>query len=124
MIFAGFVGSHLIATVNCHTRERWRNYYLSWGVCVTHRGGTAAGLAIDDEGVNREINEGVNEGVNVLLDVIRRNPGKRANELAGHIGKSVQSVERYVKALQETRRIEFRGAPKNGGYFEVGNERR
>ena len=38
----GFVGSHLIATVNCHTRERWRNYYLSWGVCVTHRGGSAA----------------------------------------------------------------------------------
>ena len=116
----GFVGSHLIATANCHTRERWRNYYLSWGVCVTHRGGTAAGLAIDDEGVNR----GINEGVNVLLDVIRRNPGKRANELAGHIGKSVQSVERYVKALRETQRIEFRGAPKNGGYFEVGNERR
>ena len=92
------------------------HYYLSWGVCVTHRGGTAAGLAIDDEGVNG--------GVSVLLDVIRRNPGKRANELAGHIGKSVQSVERYVKALRETQRIEFRGAPKNGGYFEVGSERR
>ena len=112
MIFAGFVGSHLIATVNCHTRERWRNYYLSWGVCVTHRGGTAAGLAIDDEGVN------------VLLDVIRRNPGTRANEPAGHIGKSVQSVERYVKVLRETGRIEFRGAPKNGGYFAIGNEKR
>ena len=120
MIFAGFVGSHLIATANCHTRERWRNYYLSWGVCVTHRGGTAAGLVIDDEGVNR----GINEGVNVLLDVIRRNLGKRANELAGHIGKSVQSVERYVKALRETGRIEFRGAPKNGGYFAIGNEKR
>lgn len=90
------------------------------GVCaVTHRGGSSAGLAIDDEGVNREINEGVNEGVNVLLDVNRRNPGKRANELAGLIGKSVQSVERYVKALRETGRIEFRGAPKNGGYYSV-----
>ena len=94
------------------------------GVCVTHRGGTAAGFAIDDEGVKREINEGVNEGVNVLLDVIRRNPGKRANELAGLIGKSVQSVERYVKALRETGRIEFRGAPKNVGYFAIGNEKR
>ena len=91
---------------------------------MTHRGGSSAGLAIDDEGVNREINEGVNEGVNVLLDVIRRNPGKRANELAGLIGKSVQSVERYVKALRETGRIEFRGAPKNGGYFAIGNEKR
>lgn len=91
---------------------------------MTHRGGTAAVFAIDDEGVNREINEGVNEGVNVLLDVIRRNPGKRANELAGLIGKSVQSVERYVKALRETQRIEFLGAPKNGGYFAIGNEKR
>ena len=43
----GFVGSHLIATVNCHTRERWRNYYLSWGVCVTHRGGSAAEVSAE-----------------------------------------------------------------------------
>lgn len=74
-------------------------------------------IAIDDEGVNRGNDEGVNEGVNVLLDVIRENPGKRANELAGLIGKSVQTVERYVKALKDAGRIEFRGAPKNGGYY-------
>ena len=76
-------------------------------------------IAIDDEGVNRVDDEGVNEGVNSLLAAIRQNPGKRANELATYIGKSVQSVERYVRKLKDAGKIEFRGAPKNGGYFEV-----
>ena len=55
------------------------------------------GLAIDDEGVNREINEGVNEGVNVLLDVIRRNPGKRANEFAGLIGRKYKGQSLLIQ---------------------------
>ena len=76
-------------------------------------------IALDDEGVNRADDEGVNEGVNSLLAAIRQNPGKRANELATYIGKSVQSVERYVRKLKDAGKIEFRGAPKNGGYFEV-----
>ena len=74
-------------------------------------------IAIGDEGVNAQSHEGVNEGVNLLLTAIRQNPGKRANELATYIGKSVQSVERYVKTLKDAGKIEFRGAPKNGGYF-------
>ena len=74
-------------------------------------------IAIGDEGVNAQSDEGVNEGVNLLLAAIRQNPGKRANELATYIGKSVQSVERYVKTLKDAGKIEFRGAPKNGGYF-------
>jgi len=74
-------------------------------------------IALNDEGVNTQLNEGVNEGVNQLLSVIRANPGKRANELATLIGKSVQSVERYVKILKDGGEIKFRGAPKNGGYF-------
>ena len=74
-------------------------------------------IAIGDEGVNAQSHEGVNEGVNLLLTAIRQNPGKRANELATYIGKSVQSVERYVKTLKDAGKIEFRCAPKNGGYF-------
>ena len=64
--------------------------------------------------------EGVNEGVRTLLAVIRSTPGKRANELVTLIGKSVQSVERYIKSLKDAGKIEFRGAPKNGGYFALG----
>ena len=65
------------------------------------------------------VNEGVNEGVKILLAVIRKNPGMRANELALLIEKSVQTVERYVKELKGSGDIEFRGAPKNGGYFAI-----
>lgn len=56
-------------------------------------------IALDDEGVKSASDEGVNEGVNQLLALIATNPGKRANELAVLVGKSVQTVERYVKAL-------------------------
>ena len=76
-------------------------------------------IAIGDEGVNAKNDEGVNEGVNLLLLAITRNPGKRANELATYIGRSVQSVERYVRMLKDAGKIEFRGAPKNGGYYAV-----
>jgi len=76
-------------------------------------------IEIADEGVNPQVNEGVNEGVNLLLAAIRQNPGKRANELATYIGRSVQTVERYVKTLKNAGKIEFRGAPKNGGYFAI-----
>ena len=76
-------------------------------------------IAIGDEGVNAQNDEGVNEGVNLLLLAITRNPGKRANELATYIGRSVQSVERYVRVLKDAGKIEFRGAPKNGGYYAI-----
>ena len=72
-------------------------------------------IALDDEGVKSASDEGVNR----LLALIATNPGKRANELAVLVGKSVQTVERYVKALKARGEIEFRGAPKNGGYYAV-----
>lgn len=74
-------------------------------------------IAIDGEGVKPIEDEGVNEGVKALLSAIRDSPGKRANELAVLIGKGVKSVERQVKTLRDSGKIEFRGAPKNGGYF-------
>lgn len=72
-------------------------------------------IALDNEGV-KHAND---EGVNALLNVIATYPGKRANELATLIGKSVQTVERYVRTLKDSGKIEFRGAPKNGGYFAI-----
>lgn len=72
-----------------------------------------------DEGVNEGKGEGVNEGVKTLFKAVVDFPGRRANELAALIGKSVQSVERYVKTLKDAGKIEFRGAPKNGGYYAL-----
>ena len=46
------------------------------------------------------VNDGVNEGVKILFADIRKNSRKQTNELALLIGKSVQTVERYVKKLK------------------------
>lgn len=76
-----------------------------------------------DEGVKSTPDEGVNEGVNqdatALLALIARHPGLRAYQLADMFGKSVKTVERHIRTLRENGMIEFRGAPKNGGYFAL-----
>lgn len=63
--------------------------------------------------------EGVNEGVNVLLDVITSDPGKRVPYYAEKIGTSVKNIERWLKNLKDNNSIEFKGAPKTGGYWLV-----
>jgi len=82
------------------------------------------------EGVNEGVNEGVklniegvNEGVKLeleqLYNQIVKYPGKKASELNEQIDKSVATTERYLKALKKYGYIEFKGAPKTGGYFVV-----
>ena len=70
-------------------------------------------IALEDEGAKCD----KDEGVNALLKVITAYPGKWTNELAVLIGKSVQTVERYVRTLKDSGKVEFRGAPKTGGYY-------
>lgn len=73
-----------------------------------------------NEGVNLKI-EGVNEGVlselQYLYDLLAHDGGKKAVELKDMINKSLATTERYLKMLKEHGYIEFRGAPKTGGYF-------
>jgi len=59
---------------------------------------------------------GVNEGVNDLIQLITEHPGLRANALAARLSTSVKNVERWLKQLKDQGHIEFRGAPKTGGY--------
>nr|WP_255737233.1 ATP-binding protein [Cognataquiflexum nitidum] len=72
------------------------------------------------EGV-KVIIEGVNEGVKAELEflylTISESPGKKANELKVQIDKSKATTERHLKLLKELGLIEYRGAPKTGGYF-------
>ena len=88
---------------------------------------TFSGVNHQYEGVNEGVNEGVklniegvNEGVNeeltLLYNQIAKFPGKKANELNEQINKSLSTTERYLKVLKEHGFIEFRGAPKTGGY--------
>ena len=59
---------------------------------------------------------GVNGGVNAVLEYIRQNPGCRSNAIAKALNIPLRSVERYLKQLKISD-IEFRGAPRNGGYY-------
>ena len=85
-------------------------------------------IALDDEDagdrVNVRLDDRVNDRVNdgiakTIFDTIVQRPGVRTNEIATHIGKSIPTVSRYIKTLKDSGKIEFRGAPKNGGYFAI-----
>lgn len=82
------------------------------------------------EGVNKGVNEGVNniafndesEGVNEELNVVYKlidnTPGLKAPDVARLLDKSLSAAERYIKKLKDAGYIEFKGAPKTGGYFK------
>ena len=57
----------------------------------------------------------VNGRVNDVLGFIRNNQGANTNDIAKALNIPVRTLSRYLKSLREF--IEFRGAPKNGGYF-------
>lgn len=59
----------------------------------------------------------VTEGVTALYNSIVQQPGLRAPALANKMGTSPKNVERWLKQLKDAHRIEFRGAPKTGGYY-------
>ncbi len=60
--------------------------------------------------------EGVSEGVTLLLRLIERSPGLRAPTLARQLDTPVKTVERWLRQLKAQGLIEFRGAPRTGGY--------
>ena len=74
-------------------------------------------IALSSDGINVENDDGINEGIKTLCEIIAQNPGRRTTDLAGLLGKSVPTVERYVKALKDRGEVEFRGSKKTGGYW-------
>ena len=52
-----------------------------------------------------------------LLLVLKSQPGLRVPDLMKQMQKSRPTIERYLRQLRQSGLIEFRGAPKNGGYF-------
>ena len=52
-----------------------------------------------------------------LLQVMKNHPGLRVPDLMKQMQKSRPTIERYLRQLRQSGLIEFRGAPKNGGYF-------
>jgi ATP-dependent DNA helicase RecG len=44
-----------------------------------------------------------------------------AIEIAGYIGKSIRTTERYLQLLKEENMLEYRGSKKSGGYYLTKN---
>lgn len=59
---------------------------------------------------------GANVGVKIL-EYIKSHPGCRANAIAEAVATTPRTVERHIRQLREQGKIEFRGAPKTGGYY-------
>lgn len=69
----------------------------------------------DGEMANDTVNVTVESECEKLLSLIRMQPGKRAEYYAIRMGKTRRTVMRYLSRMTEA--VEFRGAPKTGGYY-------
>ncbi len=69
------------------------------------------------EGVSEGVNEGANEGVKSLYMIIQKYPNKKTPFFAEELSTSIKNIERWIKQLKNEEKIEFRGAPKTGGYY-------
>ena len=71
--------------------------------------------------VNDIVNNTINENEQAVIDLLKTKPGLNASQIAENISKSWRTTMRYLKSLNEKDVIEFRGAPKTGGYFLKNN---
>ena len=78
----------------------------------------SGGVKTSNGGVNKKASGGVNLQDKILQE-IKNNGGLNAPSLASRLSLSLRTVQRYLKELTESKKIEFRGAPKNGGYYSL-----
>lgn len=77
--------------------------------CVTEKS--------NGEAVNEVVNEVVNGVVNQIYLAIKSNPGVRKPQLLKIVTTSRATAERSIAQLRHLNKVEFRGAPKTGGYY-------
>ncbi len=65
------------------------------------------------------VNGAASGAVNDVLAFLRTMPGSRANAIAAALNLPLRSVQRYLEQLKRENKIEFRGAPRNGGYYST-----
>lgn len=94
---------------------------------LRENGGVSDGVkavanAIDD-GLSKGVMDGVSDGVKAelikIVEVLDAQEGLNAQEVAEAIGKSKPTVERYLRIARKLGIIEFKGAPRTGGYYLV-----
>ena len=67
--------------------------------------------------VNDTVKDAISEKEQAIVKLLTTIPGLNASEIGKNIGKSLRTTMRYIKTLQDKNLIEFKGAPKTGGYF-------
>lgn len=70
----------------------------------------------NDDIVNGIVNS-KDEIKDTVLKLITNKEGLSASDIAKQIGKSWRTTMRYLDLLKKEEKIEFRGAPKTGGYY-------
>jgi ATP-dependent DNA helicase RecG len=92
--------------------------FVAYGLPEPEFEATQGGLAVT---VLSALTGGVTGGVNTesvpLLQLIQAQPGLKTTELVAQTGKPQRTIERWLKQLKDRQQIEFRGAPKTGGYY-------
>lgn len=86
------------------------------GLLRPHSGAVPNKVPVEDA-VNEAVNDAVNEAVKSLYECIKLNPGLNGRKLAMALSRSEPTIDRQVKVLKKVGLVEFRGAPKNGGYY-------
>jgi predicted HTH transcriptional regulator len=76
--------------------------------------------ALIDGGLNGGLND-INDGLKKTIDIIIESQGLSATEIAGYIGKSIRTTERYLQLLKEEDILEYIGSKKSGGYYLTKN---
>ena len=69
------------------------------------------------DGVNGGVNGGVKSSTSVLLDIIINRPGMNTKQISKILNTPAKTVEKWIKNLKDQNLIEFKGAPKIGGYY-------
>lgn len=70
-----------------------------------------------NDAVSEAVKDAVNDAVKSLYACIKQNPGLNGRKLAVTLSCSEPTIDRHVKTLKKAGLVEFRGAPKNGGYY-------
>lgn len=73
------------------------------------------------EGVTEGVTEGVKERMSAIVALLSKQQGLRISHMALDLNVPDKSLERYIKQLKEAKIIEFKGAPKSGGYYLTTN---
>ena len=92
----------------------------SWGVNTPPNTVESGGINQESGGIKSEsggIKYDTESQDKTLLDVVAKHPGSKVDAIQSMTGFSYRSIERSLARLIESKKIEYRGSKKIGGYY-------